>query len=240
MNRTSRVATSLCVLSLLAACRIGDVWPFGSSASTTPFPVKQAISGFLSDGLDRSLSASGTIARGNESVKFSGQVNYSVKRAVPATFGGTPALMVADTFGGTFSVSGQPIEVGTTGVIYLNAGHDLIGDSAAGRYCVADAPGVIPAAVTAGQSGTLASYTCYTSNQRASRAGTRTDNWFASAGPRSGTLKFRVVSVSTDDTGETIGTASKTYLIRGDGSLSISEIQIVATQQGITTRLTAN
>ncbi|MCX7230762.1 MAG: hypothetical protein NTW15_17495 [Burkholderiales bacterium] len=139
--------------------------------------MKQAISGFLSNGLDRSLAASGTVARGNESVKFSGEVAYSVKRAVHATFEGTPALMVADTFGGTFSVSGQPIELGSA---------------------------------------------------------------VASAGPRSGYVKFRVVSVSTDDTGETIGTASRTYLIKADGALSISEIQTLATRNGITTRLTAN
>jgi hypothetical protein len=46
--------------------------------------------------------------------------------------------------------------------------------------------------------------------------------------------------VSTDDTGETIGTASRTSLIKADDSLSISGIQILATRDGITTRLTAN
>jgi hypothetical protein len=239
MNRTFRAFASLCALTLLQACRFGDVWPFGSASSTTPFPVRQAVSAAQETGLAQTLSASGTVTRGAASVKFTGDLTYTVNKAVPATFEGAPALMVAGTIDGRYTVEGQSLEVGGTTFTYLNAGHAMVGESAALRYCVAQAPGVIPAVVTAGQSGTLASYECYTNNRRSTRAGSRTDGWFASAGPGSGALKFRIVSVSSDDAGQTIATGSTTYVVRADGSLRVVGIESTTSLNGITTRLAA-
>ena len=160
MNRTFRAFASLCAPTLLQACRFGDVWPFGSASSTTPCPVRQAVFAAQETGLAQTLSASGTVTRGAASVKFTGDLIYMVNKAVPATFEGAPALMVAGTLDGRYTVEGQSLEVGGTTFTYLNASHAMVGESAALRYCVAQAPGVIPAVVTAGQSGTLASYEC--------------------------------------------------------------------------------
>ena len=88
--------------------------------------MRQAVTAAQATGLAQTLSASGTVTRGAASVKFTGDLNYTVDRAVPASFEGTPALMVAGTLSGRYTVEGQSLEVGGTTFTCLNAGRQTV------------------------------------------------------------------------------------------------------------------
>jgi hypothetical protein len=111
--------------------------------------------------------------------------------------------------------------------------------STTGSFCEAASPIVYPETASAGQSGNLGVFTCYTDSTKAILTGSETETYLATVGSTYNTLDMRITTNMFDPLNNLTGTGSVTYTITSGGVPSLTQFVMSTTDAGITINITA-
>lgn len=233
----------IAIAAILAACGGG-----GDSAGTTPatlpvagtaFPVQSALAYAYTNGLTQSLNVSGTAQSGATSTGITGTLRFTLGKASDTTINSAPALQYMMRVEADLVINGThlPIDTSTTG--YLDTRYAPIGTNDANGNCVATTASAYPATAVSGQTGTIASYTCYSDNTRTVQTGTEKITYVAFAGSAANTLALKIVDNTFDTSGQLIASGSMTYTIDSAGVPSLTEFGMTANTGGVLLSLVA-
>lgn len=210
-----------------------------ATTTATSFPVQSALVYAYSNGLQQTLSVTGTTSDGGTSYPFSGALSFTLGKTTNTTFNGVPALQYITTISGSVVVNGQNQPLNGNGTGYLDAHYAPIGSVGEGVICVPTTAGAYPATAVAGQTGTIASYACYTDSSKTVPLGTEKISYAASAGSASNTLDINVSDSFYDTSNQLFSSTSTVYTINSAGVPSISKIMISETWDGGTFNMIA-
>lgn len=242
MILSKKAAPTALLAMTLAACGGGG----GGSASNpvTPpvnasFPVQQALGYAYTHGLQSNLTITGTTSNGSTVIPLTGSLNYKLGVAVNATFNGAAALQATETVSGLLNGAGvsQPLTISSQ--LYVNAQYAPVGSTESGDYCLATSSPGYPATASAGQSGDIASFSCYTDSSRRTLTSTQKITYVTAAGSDSGTLNFQMLSNVADAAGKPAATTTTTYAISAAGIPKLIRVQMTGSESGINVDLDA-
>jgi hypothetical protein len=152
----------------LTACGGGGGGGGGSSNSTpssTTFPVAQAYSQLLINGMQSNVKVSGKVS----DITISGTGSYTLTPAVAATFEQQAAMSTVETFALNVTANEQSVSDTTTSYSYYNTNYNLIGSVADGAYTVADTVTglALPLSVHVNDKGEMGTATAYADSSKA-------------------------------------------------------------------------
>jgi hypothetical protein len=213
MKKLTALALVALVSLFLVACGSGG----GDSGGTVPpatFPLWQAWVSTVSKAETRSFSVSGTYS--GASVSGSGTVTFNPLKA--STFEGKNALGQTIVVSGTLTVSGQTIPYGGTSTDYVDSNYLPLGVANSGYMVVSGTP-TIPQTAQVNDTGTLATFTAYDSSAKTTVLGTETMT-FALLPDTASSAILQLIFTDRSTTGAVIGTATQTYRIALNGTLT--------------------
>lgn len=242
MLRFSKVISAACVAAFLAGCGGGGGSDGSSDTGTTPattsFPVQQALTYANANGLQKTLNVTGTANNGGTIYPVTGTLTFTKSAATGTTFNNVTAFASTATIVGTLTLNGQSVPFNSSGTDYLNMSYAPIGSAATGAYCVATAPGVYPASATAGETGAVVTYNCYTDSTESTPSGAITQNYVTTAGTNN-TLNVTFSTNRYSTTNAVLATAQATYNITSAGVPTLTKYAEAATASGVTLSITA-
>ena len=241
----TRFAVAFAATSLLAACG-GGGGAAGTADTSLPaagsFPIQTALTYVFTHGLQKSLTVTGTAGTGANLLPITGSVTFSTGTASSVTFNNAAAQQVTQTLVGSLTIAGQSVPLSSTSQILLNPSYAELGttgnDSGSNDYCVVSGGGTFPANVTAGQSGSISTFACYTDSSKNVPTGTATETYVARAGSAANTLDFQLIDKVYDTSGKQTDTQSTTYNVTTAGVPSVSQINVEGVQNGVTVTIT--
>lgn len=222
----------------LTGCGGGDGGNSAPPATTTSFPVQQAVQYAYTHGMQQTLSVSGTGSNGSSIVPVTGSLSFTLGAATTATFEGMSGFQSPTTINGTLVVNNQTEPFGATAVNYLNAQYQPIGNSATGQYCVATTVNPYPTTATSGMTGQLGTFNCYTDSSKSTRTGTQATSYVTNA-DTGNMLDVQLITNIYGTSNQLIATSSTTYSITTAGVPTLKQFSISTTQNGVTLNLTA-
>lgn len=213
----------------------GDSSP---AQSTTQFPVQQALQYAYAHGLQQTLNVTGTASSGGSVLPVTGSLTFTLGVATATTFNGASALASASTVSGALSLNGQSLPLYSTGTDYLSTQYQPVGESSTGHYCVAASAGAYPATATAGMTGQVVTFDCYTDSTRSSKIGTQATSYVTTAGDNN-TLNVQFIQNIYDTSNKLTATGSTTYAVTAAGLPTLVQFVMGMTDSGVTLSLTA-
>lgn len=232
MFKFTTIALTCSVIVLLFACG-------GGGGAEATFPVQKALTTAYTNGLQNTLQISGSASNGIFTYPVTGSLSLAIGPATSTTFKGAVALKTTTTVNGTLTINGQSLPLNTTGISYLDLSYSPLAFSTTESYCEADSAVAYPENVAIGQTGTLGSFTCYTSPTKANRIGTETETYIATAGSTTNTLDVRIITTIYDTSMNATGSGSLTYRLTSGGLPSLSQFVMTTTANGLTINITA-
>ncbi len=235
VNLSKKTAPMALLAMTLAACGGGGTSNAGATAPpvVASFPVQQALGYAYTHGLQSSLAITGSTSNGSVTYPVTGSLSYTLGIAVNATFNGAAALQSMETLNGTLIVNGASHPLTISGPLYVNAQYAPVGSSESGDYCVASSSAGYPATATAGQSGDIASFNCYTDSSRRTLVSTQKITYVTTAGSDGSSLNFLMLSNVADAAGKPAATTTTTYAISAAGIPKLIRVQMTGTESGI-------
>ena len=211
----------------------GDVAP-----DTTQYPVQAALTAAYTNGLEKTLSITGTASDGFVTYPVSGTMRLALSPAIHTTLNGLDVLQVTETIDGSLTVNGQIGPLTSTSTSYLTMTFSPVVYDSTGTYCEADAPIVYPATLMVNQSGDLGTFHCYSDSSKITPVGSETSSYATSPGRVAQTLDVRVITTLYDASHVQLATGSLTYNVTAAGVPSISQFQMTQVDGGITVQMT--
>ncbi len=237
VNSSKKTAPAALLAMTLAACG-------GGGAAVAPpvitsFPVQQALGYAYTHGLQSNLTITGSTSNGSTVIPVTGSLTYTLGVAVSATFNGAAALQATETISGSLSAAGMSQPLTISGQLYVNAQYAPVGSTEPDSYCVATSSPGYPVSATAGQSGDIASFSCYTDSSLRTLVNTQKITYVTSAGSDSGSLNFQMVSKVFDASNKAGATTTTTYTVSAAGMPKLSRVQMSGTENGISVDIDA-
>jgi len=207
--------------------------------AVTTFPVQSALTYAYTNGIRSTLNVTGMATDGTVTAPITGSLTITLSPATSTTFNGAAALQTTETLNGMLTIGGFSEPLNSLGTAYLNLSYSPMAFSTDGSYCEATAPVVYPVTATAGQSGDLGNFNCYTDNTKTIFVGTEKETYITTAGSTFNTLDVKLITNVYDTSNTLIVSGGITYTITSGGIPSISEFDTQATENGITISITA-
>lgn len=234
----------IAVAATLTACggggdSAGVATPATAATTATSFPVQSALVYAYTNGLQQTLSVTGTASGGGTSYPISGTLTFTQGKTTNTTFNGVSALQYITTITGSVVVNGQNQSLNGNGTGYLDTRYAPIGSVAEGMICVPTTASAYPATAVAGQTGTIASFACYTDSTKTVPLGSEKISYAASAGSVSNTLDINVSDSFYDTANQLFSSTSTVYTINSAGVPSISKITVTEIFENATIDLSA-
>lgn len=241
----TKFAVAASVVSLLAACG-GGGGTAGAGDTALPaagtFPIQTALAYAFTHGLQKTLNVTGAAASGTNTLPITGSVTFSSGTAISTTFNNATAQQVTQTLVGSLSIAGQSAPLSSTSYLQLNASYVELGSTGSGAgsndYCVVTSGGTFPAAVSAGQAGSISTFACYTDSSKAVSTGSVTETYVARAGNAANTLDFQLIDSVYDTANKLTSTQSTTYNVSSAGVPSVTQINVQASESGVAVTIT--
>lgn len=205
----------------------------------TSFPVQSALTYAYTNGIRSTLNVTGSATDGTLTVPITGSLTIALGAATSTTFNGAAALQTTETLNGMLTIGGVSEPLNTLGTAYLNLSYSPLAFSTDESYCEATAPVVYPVTATAGQSGNLGNFNCYTDSTKTIFIGTEKETYITTAGSTINTLDVKLLTNIYDTSNTLIVTGGITYNITSEGIPSLSEFDTKSTENGITISITA-
>ncbi len=229
---------ALSVVALLTACGGG-----GSSAPATPavtsFPVQKALATAYTNGVQNTLSVTGTVSNGTTSNALTGSLTFTLGKSSATTFNGVAALQDTATINGNLVANGVSLPFNSSSTVYMNANYGPIGQSVVGQYCVTTTDGVYPANATVGQTGNVYTFSCYTDSTKKVANGGVAVSYVTVAGSAANTLDVKLITSVYDIANKVTGSGATTYTITADGTPSLTRFEIITTANNVTLNILA-
>ena len=181
----------------------------------------------------------GSASDGSNTYAVTGSLTFTLGAATNTTFNGTAALQTTETVTGTLTIAGETAALDSFSTSYLNLSYQPLAYSTEGSYCEAASPVVYPATASAGQSGDLGVFNCYTDSTKTTFVGSETETYLATAGSTYNTLDMTIITNMFDPLKNPLGTGSVTYTITSGGIPSLTKFVMSITEGGITINITA-
>lgn len=240
--RVHAVVAGLCALAL-GGCGGGGG---GSSTPTTvmppagtTFPLGTAVAQLFTTGYQKTAVVSGTASSGGASYPVGGSVTLTDGAVGAATtFAGQTALTSTTTVTGSVTVNGQTLNLATSEQDYVTTSYAPLGYTSSTAYCVAPSPGVYPAQVSVGQTGTIGTYKCYTDSTMAVPTGTETLSYVVKAANSTTTAEVSIIDSFVNTANQQTSSGSSNYLIDTAGAVSLLSVAVLEQVSGITLNLT--
>ena len=235
----TKLAIAVGLTFLLAACGGGGGkagtadTPLPPAATAASFPIQTALVYAFSNNLPKTLNVTGTATSGGNSLPISGSLTLGTGTTTSTTFNNAPALQVTQTLAGSLSINGQQVPLSSNNYVLFNASYAELGSLNDGSYCVVTSGGTFPATLSAGQSGNISTFSCYTDSSKTVANGSVTESYVARAGSAANTLDFQLTDIVYDATGKPASTQSTTYNITSAGVPSVSQFAVQYTENGI-------
>lgn len=230
-------ATFVCsAVALLVGCGGGggDAPP-----AVTSFPVQDALTYAYTNGLQNTLNVTGSASDGINTYAVAGSLTFIISAATNTTFYGTAALQTTETVNGALTIADQSAPLYSFSTQYMNLSYQLLAYSTTGSYCEATSPVVYPKTASAGQSGNLGVFNCYTDNTKTVFVGSETETYLATAGSTYNTLDMTIITNMFDPLNNPLGMGSVTYTITIGGIPNLTKFAMSTTDAGITINITA-
>jgi len=240
----TKLAIAVGLTFLLAACGGGGGkagtadTPLPPAATAASFPIQTALVYAFSNNLPKTLNVTGTAASGGNSLPISGSLTLGTGTTTSTTFNNAPALQVTQTLAGSLSINGQQVPLSSNNYVLFNASYAELGSISDGSYCVVTSGGTFPVTLSAGQSGNISTFNCYTDSSKTVANGSVTESYIARAGSVANTLDFQLTDILYDATGKPTSTQSTTYNITSAGVPSVSQFAVQYTENGIAITIT--
>ena len=210
----------------------------GSSGSSEPtattYPALAAMESAYTNGMQTTLNVTGTANNGTTSYPVTGALTFTLGKVTNSTFNGSSALQSTGSITGSLTLNGQNVPFNSSSLGYLNAQYVPIGSSTTGSYCVSTAIGSYPANATAGQTGELTTFACYTDSTKSVSTGGQKQSYVTTAGSAFNTLDIKVLSSIYDSSNKVTASGSTTYTITSTGAPKLSRFEFIATTNGVT------
>lgn len=236
-NRLGHYVFSSVAALALVACGGGGS-SGGALQQATTYPIQAAITSVYKNGLQATLPVTGTVSNGTASYAVTGSLTLGVTGATNSSFNGASALQVVSTVTGALVVNGQSVPLNSASTDYLNAAYAPLGSSSSDRYCVATSFEAFPTTATAGQTGNVATYACYTDSSKTTSTGSTATTFIAAAGANNA-LSFQFVTTVFDASNKVLGVERDTYSITTAGVLTLAQVTLVGSLDGIAMDITA-
>lgn len=204
--------------SLLVACGGGGSdGPSGPVTSTLSFPVQSGYKALVASGLTKSFTISGTCSGSG--------TKSSSPASTATTFEGVPALSATATL--TLSYTNcTPASTAVTYTGYFDTNYNPLGMNSVGvNYGVYTTPLVIPASVTVGGTGTLATQALYTNSTKAISNGSINQSYVVEA-DTSTTAIVNLIAKIYNASGILTATEQDRYRVTSTGALTPVSIDI--------------
>jgi len=199
----------------------------------TSFPVQQGLAYAFTHGLQATLTVTGSTTNGSVTYPLTGTLTYTLGAVVNATFNGAAVQQATETISGTISGNGTTTPLSTSSQLYVNAQYTPVGSNESGSYCVASSTGGYPATATAGQTGDIATFSCYADSSKRTLLSTQKITYVTTAGSDSNSLNFQMLSNVYDAANKSLGSTGTTYTITAAGVPKLSRIQMTEIVSGI-------
>jgi len=240
----TKLAIAVGLTFLLAACGGGGGkagtadTPLPPAATAASFPIQTALVYAFSNNLPKTLNVTGTATSGGNSLPISGSLTLGTGTTTSTTFNNAPALQVTQTLAGSLTINGQQVSLSSNDYVLLNSSYAELGSISDGSYCVVTSGGTFPVTLSAGQSGNISTFNCYTDSSKTVANGSVTESYIARAGSVANTLDFQLTDILYDATGKPTSTQSTTYNITSAGVPSVSQFAVQYTENGIAITIT--
>lgn len=231
------LATGMAV-AVLVACGGGGE----DGTAVTPvssFPVKAAITYAYANGLQQTLNTTGTVNDGSTVIPLSGLLTATIGKSTSTSFNSLTALQSVTTITGSLLVNGQTIPFNGTSTGFFTTQYAPIGYTGVGSYCVAPTAGSYPETATAGQTGTIASYDCYSDSSKRTRTGTTTQSYVTAAGVSVDKLTVKLLTNNYDIGNKLTASGTTTYSITAAGIPTLVAFDVATVTDGVTVTLNA-
>lgn len=221
---------------LLAGCGGGGSGSSALPAPGTTFPLQSALASLLTTGYTKTATISGTATYQGVDYPLSGTLAVGASALAPSStlFAGVSASYTTLTFAGTLTLAGQTLSLNSSQQSYFTAALQPLGYSDGSIYCVAVTPGSYPATVQVGDSGAVASYSCYTDSSMTIPAGSATLRYQVSTAYSTTTATVSLIEVLLDPAGQQVSSSTDRYVISTTGALDLVSGSAVQTDSGIT------
>ena len=222
-------------VAVLVGCGGGDTPP-----AVTVFPVQDALTYAYTNGLQSTLNVTGSASDGVITYPLTGSLRFVLGAATSTTFNSTAALQTTETVSGTLIIDGLAEPLNSFSTSYLNLSYQPLAYSTTESYCEAASPIVYPETASAGQSGKLGVFNCYTDATKAILTGSEVETYLATAGSTYNTLDITITTNMYDTVNMPVGTGSLTYTLTSDAIPRLTKFVMSTTENGILINITAN
>ncbi len=199
----------------LSACGGGA----GSGSNAAQYPLQFALSNLYLRGATQTASVSGTADVSGTSQPVTGSATIVQSPARLTTFAGKPAYLVTTTTTGTAWVAGQTVPISSTTQDYFSLTFAPLASSSDGSACTVQGSGAYPATVSAGQSGTVAAFTCASAAN--DPAGSASLTFTTAPGGSGASVLFTLNEQLTDPLGVPIGRLQVQYALDSAGNIAL-------------------
>ncbi len=212
------------------------VGPSSGNTSTSPttFPLQKAYANLNANGYGKTVNVTGTATVNGLAVPVTGNLQINQSPAITnATFNGQPADEIATSISGLITADGQSISVSTTtDNFYSTSGQPLGAESNSG-FCVTDSYTALPTTINIGQTGTVATFTCYSDSTMSTLLGTSTTTYAITAGASTGTANLELIATGSNSQGQQVTNSQTNFQMDTSGNLTFSSIIVTATIDGV-------
>lgn len=236
-NRLGHYVFSSVAALALVACGGGGS-SGGALQQATTYPIQSAMTSIYTNGLQVTLPVTGTASNGTISSAVTGSLTLGVSGATNSSFNGASALQVVSTVTGALVINGQSVPLNSGSTDYMNAAYAPLGSSSSDSYCVATSSEAFPTTATAGQTGNVATYACYTDSTKTTSKGSTTTTFVTAAGANNA-LSFQFVTTVFDASNKVLAVERDTYSITAAGAPTLAQVTLVGSSDGIALNITA-
>lgn len=240
--KASTIITALLSAALLTGCGGGSGSATPPSSTTTAFPIQKAMSNMYTSGFTKTSSVTGTATVKGISYPFTGslQVNETLANA-NATFNGQAAQEESVSATGTVTINGQTINIGSVAQynLYQTSTNIVLGITTPNSYCIVQSSSGYPTSATVGQSGTVATVSCYADSTKTTLTGSETINFAVTAGTSSSTATVTLTFANYDPAGQEIASIQANYSVDTSGNFNVLSSTYNVTIGGVQVNFTA-
>ena len=215
------VAVLVIIASLMAGCGGGGGGGGGIALPTTSIPVQMAIKDLYTVGYQKSGTVTGTATNAsNNSYPVSGTFTTSASPNGSTQFNGQTANELTVTLSETLQFNGQTSTASQNAQSFLSADYTRpLGSISPGQYCVVTTTNPYPVTLALGQSGNLATSSCYTDATMKTAIGTNQTSYLVIPGISANTLILGIINSTKDTSGNFIGQSTANYTVDTSGNM---------------------
>lgn len=220
---TKGVAVLVIVSSLIAGCGGGGGGGGGGMvAPATSIPVRLAIKNLYTVGYQKSGTVTGTATNAsNNSYPVSGSFTTTASPNGSTQFNGQTANGLTVTLSESLVFNGQTSTASENGQSFISADYTRpLGSISTGQYCVVTTTTAYPVTVSLGQSGNLATSSCYTDATMKTAIGTNQTSYLVIPGVSAGALILAIINSTKDTSGNFIGQSTANYTVDTSGNMA--------------------